>query len=147
MRTHSLLRCSLLTDTYRFCSGWLQDTFIDPDGAETALADDRQAFIERDRARQLTPRDIWRLVEPRKEVAQVTGFAQLFQYLDQDRGADELRQLVVDHFNTTTYLRDHLHPHLSKYHLFYLTIKRIIKAISTCRRPWRPCTRLERASS
>jgi hypothetical protein len=101
---------------YRFCSGWLQDTFIEADGAETALADDRQAFIAGDRARQLTPRDIWRLIEPRKEVAQVTGFAELFRYLDQDRGADELRQLVVDHFNTTPYLRDHLHPHLSKYH-------------------------------
>ena len=103
-----------MTDTYRL--GWLQDTFIDPNKAETALADDRSTFILRENAERLTPRDIWRLIEPRKEVAQVTGFAQLFQYLDQERGADELRQLVVDHFNTTPYLRGHLHPHLSKYH-------------------------------
>ena len=130
-RPNKLLRCALFAGIYqcqvsacslKFASrsadlhrsGWLNDTFIDPCNAETALVDDRPRFLSREGAERLTPRHIWQLIRPDREVAQVYGFARLFEYLDDCRPANELRQLVMDHFIHTPYLEGHLHPHIRR---------------------------------
>lgn len=95
-----------------FRSGWLGDTFINSDGAEAALCDDRSGFL-RGCQLCLIPSHIERLIIHRGDVAHVEGFQKLFDYLDRDPTADGLRQLVVNYFNDTPYLQPHLYAPLS----------------------------------
>lgn len=46
--------------------------------------------------------------------AQIEGFRKLFDYLNTDPAADDVRQLVVNYFNDYPYLQQHLHERLSK---------------------------------
>lgn len=54
------------------------------------------------------PTDIWKHIVHREGLTQIKGFEELFILLDTDSGADHLRRLVVDYFNQSPYLREHL---------------------------------------
>ena len=99
-------------------ASWLADTFVDVDGAEYALCLDRSAFL-RNVPMELIPRHIERLIIHTGDKAQIQGFQKLFEYLNADPAADDLRQLVVNYFNEYPRLQPHLHPPLSRL-LFHL---------------------------
>jgi len=88
-------------------SGWLADTFINSDGAEDALCRDRSAFLQSVQMK-LIPRHIERHIVHIGDNAQIEGFRILFEHLDANPAADDLRQLVVNYFNDHPPLQPHL---------------------------------------
>jgi len=88
-------------------SGWLADTFIDSNGAEVALCAGRPGFLQSG-GMELVPHHIWRYIVHSRADGHIEGFRRLFDHLNMEATADDLRQLVVGHFNSTPYLRNHL---------------------------------------
>jgi hypothetical protein len=95
-----------------YLSGWLADTFVNSDDAETALCADRSGFLRSDHL-ELIPLDIRRLIIHPDVIAQIAGFRELFNYLNTNPTANYLRQHVVNYFNDQHFLRDHLREPLS----------------------------------
>ena len=62
---------------------------------------------------ELIPRHIQRHINHSGDNAHIEGFRQLFDYLDMEPAASDLRQLVVNYFNNNSFLREHLHETLS----------------------------------
>ena len=108
-----------LTSTHFTCSGWTSNTFINSDDAEIALCDDRHQFVTQHGLVTHLPTDIWRQIFHSDPSARITGFEQLFTLLNTDPGADGLRQLVVDYFNNSLYLRMHLREQDLSHHIVY----------------------------
>ena len=91
-------------------SRWTSDTFVDGRDAEDALCAGRAEFLLPE-AKERLPRVIWtQLINPDAN-AHIKGFRDLFIILDTNETADDLRQLVVDHFKHITWLRAHLSEH------------------------------------
>ena len=93
--------------TLSFCSVWTVDAFVDSDDAEAALCANRTAFVQRD-VKTSIPSHIWKQIVHPGDIAQITGFQELFLILNTNPAADGLRQLVVDYFNDSPPLRAHL---------------------------------------
>ena len=94
------------------CSGWLANTFVNIDNAENDLCADRSGFLRTGRV-ELIPPHIQKHIIHGAATAHIEGFRQLFDHLNMEPTADDLRQLVVDYFNSHRYLQPHLHEHLS----------------------------------
>jgi hypothetical protein len=103
---------SPLTST-SVCSGWLVDTFVNIDDAEDSLCADHSDFRRNGRMMELVPRDIQRHIIYDGDNAHIEGFRMLFNYLNTEPAASDLRQLVVNYFNDHPYLQGHLHEFLS----------------------------------
>ena len=100
-------------------SRWTSDTFVNGRDAEDALCAGRAEFLLPE-AKELLPRVIWtQLINPDAN-AHIKGFRDLFIILDTDQTADDLRQLVVDHFNGVPSLRQHLREHAYSYRTIYM---------------------------
>jgi len=95
------------------CLGWLADTFINSNGAEDGLCRDRAGFLQSVQM-ELIPRHVERHLVHTGDNAHIEGFRKLFEYLNTEPAADDLRQLVVNYFNDVRYLQPLLHPPLSK---------------------------------
>jgi len=63
---------------------------------------------------ELIPRHIERHIVHTGDIAQIEGFRNLFNYLNTEPVADDLRQLVVNYFNEDPHLQPHLHPPLRR---------------------------------
>jgi hypothetical protein len=87
---------------------WAEETFIAPHEAETALSEDRQAFLSCRDIMGLIPRKISRHLVHSDPRAQIEGFQELFILLNNDPNAKALRQLIVSYFNNSPPLRGHL---------------------------------------
>jgi hypothetical protein len=57
---------------------------------------------------QLIPERIAKRVIHPGDDAQINGFEELFVLLNTDQDAGRLRKLIVDYFNNTPFLREHL---------------------------------------
>ena len=104
--------CKILHQLTLACSGWLADTFINIDDAENILCADRSGFL-RTGQMELIPPHIHKCIIHGAATAHIEGFRQLFDHLNMEPTADDLRQLVVDYFNSQRYLQPYLHEHLS----------------------------------
>jgi len=62
----------------------------------------------------LIPRHIWSHLIHFEPTAHIKGFRNLFDYLNMEPRADDLRQLVVDYFNDHPPLQPHLREPLSR---------------------------------
>jgi hypothetical protein len=92
--------------------GWLAETFVNSDDAESSLCADRSSFLRNDQL-ELVPLHIRRRIIHPGDVAHIEGFRELFDYLNTEPSANDLRQLVVNHFNDRPYLQEHLQEPLS----------------------------------
>jgi len=118
--------------------GWLADTFTDSNDAENALCRDRSDFLRSGRM-ELIPRPIWSQLVNFGPTAHIEGFRNLFDYLNTEPGADDLRQLVVNYFNNVHYLQPLLHPALSRLYshfMMYALIRRTFKFIQDILALW-----------
>lgn len=86
---------------------WTERTFVDSDGAEAALCHDRPRFIMCREILKLIPGTIKKRITHPGDNAQIEGFQELFNYLN-NPGSKELRRLVVSYFNDALYLRANL---------------------------------------
>jgi len=66
---------------------------------------------------ELIPRPIWSHLIHSEPTAHIKGFRNLFDYLNTEPIADDLRQLVVNYFNEYPRLQPHLHPPLRGFSL------------------------------
>jgi len=64
---------------------------------------------------------IWSHLIHSEPTAHIKGFRNLFDYLNTEPMADDLRQLVVNYFNEYPHLQSHLHLPLSRL-LFHLIL-------------------------
>ena len=84
---------------------------------------------------ELIPRHIERHIVHTGDIAQIEGFRNLFNYLNTESIAGDLRQLVLNYFNAYPHLQPHLHPPLSRLLLFHLTpyghVNQVIRACNT----------------
>ena len=96
-----------LTSVTLLYSGWLADTFLNSDDAEVDLCADRSGFLRSGR-KEIVPHHIWRYIAHSGADGYIEGFRRLFDHMNMEATADDLRQLVVDHFNSTPYLQKHL---------------------------------------
>jgi hypothetical protein len=71
---------------------------------------------------ELIPRHIERHIVHIGDNAQIEGFRKLFEYLNANQAADDLRQLVVNYFNGHPVLQPHLREPLSRL-LFHLILR------------------------
>ena len=74
---------------------------------------ERSGVLQSHLMMDLVPRDIKRHIHHQGDNAQIEGFRKLFDYLNTDPAADDLRQLVVNYFNDRPCLRSHLREPLS----------------------------------
>jgi len=68
---------------------------------------------------ELIPRHIRRHIVHEGDNAHIEGFQKLFDCLNAEPAADDLRQMVVDYFNDHRYLQQHLHQSLSTSSVLY----------------------------
>jgi len=73
---------------------------------------------------ELIPRHIERHIVHTGDIAQIERFRNLFDYLNTEPTADDLRQLVVNYFNNHPPLQPHLREPLSR-SLFHLILQYI----------------------
>ena len=67
---------------------------------------------------ELIPSHIWSHLIHSEPTAHINGFRNLFDYLNTEPIADDLRQLVVNYFNDHAPLQPHLREQLSSTILF-----------------------------
>ena len=87
---------------------WTEETFIDSDGAEAALFEDRSAFVLRKDIMSSIPSYIRRRIAHADPNAHVSGFQKLFIYLNSDGCPIHLRELIEDYFSECPPLCKHL---------------------------------------
>ena len=95
-----------------FYSGWLAETFVNGDDAESSLCADLSSFLQNDQL-ELIPLHIRNRIIHAGVLAQIKGFRELFEYLNTEPLTNDLRQLVMNHFNERPYLQEHLREPLS----------------------------------
>jgi hypothetical protein len=84
------------------------DTFHDSDIARFDLYCDRLNFIQNSDIMKLIPSNIaMRIMSPGDD-AQITGFQELFVLLNTNARAEQLRKLIVNYFNNSPTLSEHL---------------------------------------
>ena len=93
-------------DPYR--SDWTEETFVNSVEAETALCEDRSAFVLRNDIMALIPDNIKKYMIHSDTIAHIRGFQELFVYLNKGRNPTRLRQLLEAYFNNCPPLRGHL---------------------------------------
>ena len=135
---HSFARCHTGLTYVPFCSGWLEDTFLDSYDAENDLCANRSDFLRGGRM-ELVPHHIWRYIVHSRADGHIEGFRRLFDHLNMEATANDLRQLVVDHFNSVPSLQQHLST--SSIHCTTFTSLRRhmylkLSRTSWCRRPY-----------
>ena len=89
-------------------TSWADDTFVSSDEAEDALCNDRSSLVVRDDIMTLVPSHIKRRMNHSDPSAHISGFQELFIYLNKDRSSTRLRQMVEDYFDNSPPLRGHL---------------------------------------
>ena len=114
MRSFAVSSVARLISITSLVSGWLGDTFVKSDDAEDSLRADHSGFRRNGHLMELVPRDIQRHIIDDGDNARIEGFRKLFDYLNTDPAANDLRQLIVNYFNDHPYLREHLHEPLSR---------------------------------
>ena len=77
-------------------TNWADDTFINSDEAEAALCNDRSSIVVRDDIMTLVPGHIKRRMNHSDPSAHISGFQELFIYLNKDRSSTRLRQMIED---------------------------------------------------
>lgn len=88
-------------------SPWTVRTFVDSYNAEAALCADRPVFVSRRHIMELIPEKIMKYIDHSDVNAHITGFQELFLYLN-TRRPRPLRRLIEAYFRDTPYLRGHL---------------------------------------
>ena len=89
-------------------TNWADDTFVSSDDAEDALCNDRSSFVVRDDIMTLVPGHIKRRMNHSDPSAHISGFQELFIYLNKNRSSTRLRQMIEDYFDNSPPLREHL---------------------------------------
>ena len=87
---------------------WADDTFLSGDDAEDALCNDRSSFVVRDDIMTLVPGHIKRRMNHSDPSAHISGFQELFIYLNKNESSARLRQRIEDYFDNSPPLREHL---------------------------------------
>ena len=88
--------------------GWTTDVFVNCEDAEVALGEDRANFLQRWDIMSLIPIHVRRRIAHLGGIAQIEGFYQLFVLLNADPDTVQLRQLIVDYFKQSHYLRGYI---------------------------------------
>ena len=89
-------------------TNWVDDTFISRGEAEAALCNDRPSFVVRDDIMTLVPDYITACMIHPDPRAQISGFRELFIYLNKNRSSTRLRRMIEDYFDNSPPLRGHL---------------------------------------
>ena len=89
-------------------TNWADDTFTSSDEAEDALCNDRSSFVVRGDIMTLVPGHIKRLMNHSDPSAHISGFQELFIYLNKSQSSTRLRQMTEDYFDKSPPLREHL---------------------------------------
>ena len=89
-------------------TNWADDTFISSNEAVAALCNDRSSFVVRDDIMMLVPEYIAACVIHPDPRAQISGFRELFIYLNKNRSSMSLRQMIEDYFDNSPQLRGNL---------------------------------------
>ena len=92
----------------RHRTNWADDTFVSSDDAEEALCNDRSSFVVCDDIMTLVPDYITACMIHPDPRAQISGFRELFIYLNKNRSSTRLRQMIEDYFDNSPPLRGHL---------------------------------------
>jgi len=89
-------------------TGWAAQTFHDVEEAQIALANEREAFLERKDIMILLPQDIRRHLYFKGDNAQVKAFQDLFVHLGRSSTTDDLHKKVSGFFSATPALKSRL---------------------------------------
>ena len=89
-------------------TNWADDTFVSSYDAEDALCNDRSSFVVRSDIMALVPGHIKRRMNHSDPSAHISGFQELFIYLNKNRSSTRLRQMIEDYFDNSPPLREHL---------------------------------------
>ena len=89
-------------------TNWADDTFISSDEAVTALCSDRFSFVVRGDIMTLVPDYITACMIHPDPRAQISGFRELFIYLNNNKSSMPLRQMIEDYFANSPPLRGNL---------------------------------------
>ena len=89
-------------------TSWADDTFINSDEAEAALCNDRSSFVVRSDIMTLVPGHIKLRLIHADPSAYISGFRELFIFLNNHRGSTRLRQMIEVYFDNSPPLRGHL---------------------------------------
>ena len=89
-------------------TNWADDTFISSNEAVAALCNDRSSFVVRDDIMTLIPDYIAACVIHPDPRAQISGFRELFIFLNKNQGSMHLRQMIEDYFDNSLPLRGNL---------------------------------------
>ena len=89
-------------------TNWADDTFISSNEAEAALCNDRSSFVVRDDIMTLVPTYIAACMIHPDPRAQISGFRELFIYLNKNHSSMHLRQMIEDYFYNSPPLRGNL---------------------------------------
>ena len=87
---------------------WSDDTFISSDDAKDALCNDRSSLVVRDDIMTLVPGHIKRRMHQSDPSAHISGFQELFIYLNKNWSSPRLRQMIEDYFDNSPPLRGNL---------------------------------------
>ena len=87
---------------------WADDTFISSSEAEVALCNDRSSFVVCDDIMTLVPDYITACMIHPDPRAHISGFRELFIYLNKNRCSTRLRQMIEDYFDNSPPLRENL---------------------------------------